>query len=88
MACREGNRNALLIRLNKPQSGDTSIVPGIEVPAMIIWGDQDFLIPLDNAWKFQRDLPNDTLVVLKGIGHVPMEESPSRVIQLVTSFIK
>jgi pimeloyl-ACP methyl ester carboxylesterase len=54
---------------------------------MIIWGDLDFLIPLDNAYKFQRDLPNDTLVVLKGIGHVPMEESPEQVIPLVKNFI-
>lgn len=87
MACREGNRNALLIRLNNPQSGDTSIVPEIKVTTMILWGDLDFLIPLDNAYKFQRDLPNDTLVVLKGIGHVPMEESPEKVIPLVKNFI-
>jgi len=87
MACREGNRNALVIRLNNPQDGDTSMIPGIKIPAMIIWGEQDFLIPVANAFKFQRDLPNDTLVVLKGIGHVPMEESPGRVISLVKSFI-
>lgn len=88
MACREGNRNALVIRLNNPQSGDTSIIKGILAPTLIIWGDQDFLIPLANAWKFQRDLPNDTLVVLKGIGHVPMEESPAQVIPLVNRFLQ
>jgi len=88
MACREGNRNALLIRLNNPQSGDTSTVPEIKAPTMILWGDLDFLIPLTNAFKFQRDLPNDTLVVLKGIGHVPMEESPAQVIPLVSRFLQ
>jgi pimeloyl-ACP methyl ester carboxylesterase len=88
MACRAGNRNALVVRLNMPQSGDTNLIKGISTPAMIIWGDQDFLIPLANAYKFHRDLPNDTLVVLKGIGHVPMEESPAQVISLVKSFIQ
>lgn len=88
MACRTGNRNALVIRLNNPQEGDTSLIKSLSMPAMIIWGDKDFLIPLDNAWKFQRDLPNDTLVVLKGIGHVPMEESPAPVISLVSNFIR
>jgi pimeloyl-ACP methyl ester carboxylesterase len=88
MACRKGNRNALVIRLNNPQSGDTSVLPGIKIPTLIIWGDQDFLIPLVNAFKFQRDLPNDTLVVLKGIGHVPMEESPAQVIPLLRNFIR
>lgn len=88
MACREGNRNALVVRLNNPQSGDTSIIKGILAPTLVIWGDQDFLIPLANAYKFQRDLPNDTLVVLKGIGHVPMEESPALVIPLVSRFLQ
>ncbi len=88
MACREGNRNALVIRLNNPQSGDTSILPAIKIPTMVIWGDQDFLIPLANAYKFQRDLPYDTLVVLNGIGHVPMEESPEKVIPLVRNFLR
>jgi pimeloyl-ACP methyl ester carboxylesterase len=88
MACREGNRNALVVRLNMPQSGDTNLIKGISTPTMIIWGDQDFLIPLANAYKFQRDLPNDTLVVLKGLGHVPMEESPAQIISLVKSFIQ
>ncbi len=88
MACREGNRNALVIRLNNLQSGDTSIIKQIKVPTLVIWGDQDFLIPLANAYKFQRDLPNDTLAILKGVGHVPMEESPEQVILLVKNFLK
>jgi pimeloyl-ACP methyl ester carboxylesterase len=88
MACREGNRNALVIRLNNPQSGDTSIIKQIKVRTMVIWGDQDFLIPLANAYKFQRDLPNDTLVIMKDIGHVPMEESPAQVTLLVKNFLE
>lgn len=87
MACREGNRNALLIRLNSPQSGDTAIIKKILKPSLIIWGDRDFLIPSNHAYKFKRDLQTDTLVVLKGIGHVPMEESPEQVIPLVLSFL-
>jgi pimeloyl-ACP methyl ester carboxylesterase len=45
------------------------------------------LIPVANAYKFQRDLPNNQLVILKGLGHVPMEESPELVIPLVRKFI-
>jgi len=87
MACREGNRKALVVRLNSKQNSDTSIIKNIDAPTLIIWGDQDFLIPLNNAYKFQRDLPNDTLVIMKGIGHVPMEESPEKVIPLIKEFI-
>lgn len=87
MTCREGNRSALLKRLSL-EKHDTDLVKRIQVPTMIIWGDQDFLIPLENAYKFQRDLINDTLVVMKEVGHLPMEESPDKVITAVSGFIK
>jgi pimeloyl-ACP methyl ester carboxylesterase len=87
MACREGNRNALIQRLSLERQ-DTNLVKRVKAPAMIIWGDQDFLIPLENAYKFQRDLANDTLVVMKGIGHLPMEESPDKVVAAVNAFIR
>lgn len=87
MACRTGNRQALLQRLKFDQLGDTTLLPRIQQPTLIIWGDQDQLIPVANAYKFQRDLPNNQLVILKGQGHVPMEESPEIVIPLVRKFI-
>jgi pimeloyl-ACP methyl ester carboxylesterase len=86
MTCREGNRKALLKRLGVEKS-DTNLVKRVKAPTMIIWGDQDFLIPLENAYKFQRDLDQDTLVVMKGIGHLPMEESPGKVVPVVNAFI-
>ena len=87
MACREGNRKALIQRLSLERQ-DTNLVKRVKAPTMIIWGDQDFLIPLENAFKFQRDLANDTLVVMKGVGHLPMEETPEKVIAAVNAFIK
>lgn len=87
MTCREGNRKALLVRLTMNQNEDTIKVSSITMPTMIIWGSEDQLIPLANAYKFQRDLPMDTLVVLPGVGHVPMEERPELVIPLVSKFI-
>lgn len=88
MACREGNRNALLIRLQSDFTGDTTLVSKLSMPALLIWGSLDQLIPLENAYKFQRDLPYDTLAILHQVGHVPMEESPQHVIPLVNRFIK
>lgn len=88
MACRTGNRKALLIRLQNDQSGDTTLVSKLTLPTLIIWGSSDQLIPVANAYKFQRDLPMDSLVILKGVGHVPMEETPELVIPLIIEFIK
>lgn len=88
MACREGNRKALLIRLQKDQAGDTTQVSKLTMPTLVIWGSLDQLIPVANAYKFQRDLPADTLVIIPGVGHVPMEESPEIIIPMINQFIK
>jgi pimeloyl-ACP methyl ester carboxylesterase len=87
MLLREGNRRALIKRFKYVQP-DSNLVKKVNAPTMVIWGDRDFLIPIANAYKFQRDLTNDTLVIMKGIGHVPMEESPELVISAVNFFIR
>jgi pimeloyl-ACP methyl ester carboxylesterase len=87
MLLREGNRRALIKRFRYILP-DTNLVRKVKSPTMVIWGDKDYLIPVDNAYKFQRDLTHDTLVIMKGIGHVPMEESPALVISAVNFFIR
>lgn len=87
MTIREGNRAAMIARLNMPQASDTAVIKNLSMPALVIWGELDQLIPVAHAYKFQRDLPNDSLVILKGIGHIPMEESPTIVAPMVAGFI-
>jgi pimeloyl-ACP methyl ester carboxylesterase len=33
-------------------------------------------------------LPNDTLVIMPNVGHLPMEESPGQSLEAVVSFLK
>ena len=39
------------------------------------------------AHRFHNDLPNDKLVILKNVGHVPMEESPKESLNAVIEFL-
>ena len=55
---------------------------------LIMWGEYDELIPSEIAYWFHNDLPNDTLVILKNVGHVPMEESPKKSLKAVIEFLK
>lgn len=87
MACREGNRKALVERLKSNQVMDTTFISKLSMPTMVIWGALDYLIPVANAYKFQRDLLNDTLVILPGVGHIPMEESPVKVAQVISAYL-
>lgn len=93
LTLREGNRAAFRERLasskNSISKNNTSqLIKTIKVPTLILWGDHDHLIPVASAYKFHEDLPNDTLVILKNLGHVPMEEDPKASIIAVKEFIK
>lgn len=86
---REGNRQAFVDRMNFSEyQGYLAKIRSIEIPTLILWGENDKLIPVQNALKFQSDLPNDTLVILQKTGHVPMEEAPDRTADAIKSFLK
>ncbi len=87
MACREGNREALVARLNFKETIDTTLITTINIPTLVIWGEKDQLILPTDALKFKRDLPNNETYLLPGIGHVPMEEAPEKVIPLINIFL-
>jgi len=88
LTLREGNRQAFVDRLAvKTDPNAYKNIKLIQQKTLVLWGDQDALIPLQCAYTFHDDLPNDTLVILKDVGHVPMEESPARSLEVVLSFL-
>jgi len=46
----------------------------IKAPSLIIWGDQDRVIHVSCADVFHRGIKNSELLVLPGIGHMPLME--------------
>jgi pimeloyl-ACP methyl ester carboxylesterase len=89
MASREGNRKAFLDRMKSSIKNDKYLkIKTLIMPTLIIWGEQDGLIPLSVADKFHRDLPNDTMIIFKDLGHTPMEEDPSETVKAVKEFLK
>ena len=86
---REGNRQAFIDRMNFSSYPDYLVkIRSVNVPTLIIWGEKDKLIPVENAGKFHDDLRNDTLVILDKTGHVPMEEAPERTVEAIRSFLR
>lgn len=89
LTLREGNRQAFVDRFKKSEnSNDTLALNNIQQPTLILWGANDLLIPVENAYKFQEYLPNDKLVILDSAGHVPMEEKPIESLEPVLKFLK
>jgi len=50
---------------------------------LVIWGEQDALLPVQGAWRLVRNLPNARLVLVPEAGHCAHEETPERVNQLI-----
>jgi pimeloyl-ACP methyl ester carboxylesterase len=50
--------------------------PTLDVPALLLWGRGDAVVPLSVGERLARDLPRARLVVLERCGHLPAEERP------------
>lgn len=76
-----GNREATMKRFSDPRgigSGSKEKLSTIKVPVMIMWGEDDKLIPVSSARWFAEAIPSSKLVIYPKVGHIPMEEVPAR----------
>ena len=88
LTLREGNRKALVQRFSQSNfEGSGSRVKAIKQPTLIIWGGRDQLIPVENAYFFERDIAGSQLKVFDDLGHVPHEEDPARTVAAVQVFL-
>jgi pimeloyl-ACP methyl ester carboxylesterase len=58
-----------------------------ELPTMVIWGDQDRIIPVEHGYALHEARPGSRLEVLEGVGHFPHVERPSEVVDLIDDFV-
>jgi pimeloyl-ACP methyl ester carboxylesterase len=76
-----GNRQATLDRfalVHNVEPASKEALARITAPTLIMWGEEDGLIPVSSAKWFAGALPKAETVIYPGIGHVPMEELPDR----------
>ena len=57
------------------------------MPTLIVWGDQDPIIPIAHAYDAHRAMPGSRLEVFAGCGHFPHVEEPLRFADALTAFI-
>ncbi|RFU70166.1 alpha/beta hydrolase [Peribacillus saganii] len=60
----------------------------IHTPCLLIWGEQDKVVPLHIGKRLQRDLPNSKLIVMKDTGHLVPEEKPEEVFGYINHFLE
>jgi pimeloyl-ACP methyl ester carboxylesterase len=75
---RAGNRDAFIHRAKTPFEDRSAALKNIQTNTLIMWGKDDQWIPVELAYVFKEKLPNNQLIVYPKVGHVPMEEIPTK----------
>jgi pimeloyl-ACP methyl ester carboxylesterase len=63
------------------------LLGAVRTPALIVWGDDDKVVPMSAGKRYLEALPNAMLQVVKGCGHCVEMEQPEGLAKLVLDFI-
>ncbi|MGA9111194.1 MAG: alpha/beta hydrolase [Smithella sp.] len=65
-------------RIMKEMSSDSAekYVTGLTTPTLIVWGDKDRVINPATAEILHKMIPASEVIMMKGLGHLPMLEEP------------
>jgi pimeloyl-ACP methyl ester carboxylesterase len=56
------------------------------LPTLIVWGEDDQIIPLAHGEAAHAAMPNSRFVVFPAAGHMPHDDAPDRFVELVVEF--
>jgi pimeloyl-ACP methyl ester carboxylesterase len=89
MIRREGNGKALIRSLEEFTLPDpTEALAQIAAPTLILWGEGDILIPVEQGRRIESAIPNARLIAYPGVGHAAQEEAPEQTAVDVISFLR
>lgn len=63
------------------------VLPELEMPTLVLWGDTDRLIHVSAARVMHDLLPNSQLEIMENMGHCPMIEAPRATADIYGPFI-
>jgi pimeloyl-ACP methyl ester carboxylesterase len=67
--------------------GSLDRLPGLAVPALLIHGDVDRLVPVENARRLAGAIPGARLEVIAGASHLFMTDQPERTRAVLEDFL-
>ncbi|KLO44617.1 hypothetical protein ABW17_07885 [Mycobacterium nebraskense] len=57
------------------------------IPVQVIWGEDDFVIPVDHARIAHEALPGSRLEIFENSGHMPFKDDPDRFVEVIERFV-
>jgi len=64
-----------------------ALLPKIRQPVSLIWGEEDRILPVSQAFWIKARLPRAEFHLLPEVGHAPQEEAPARVNKIIIDFL-
>ena len=58
------------------------------MPTLIIWGEDDRIIPVEHAHAAHAAIPGSWLEIIEGVGHYPHVEAPEKFVNALVEFIE
>ena len=63
------------------------LLGGVSTPALIIWGDDNRIVPISTADAYAKALPKATVKIIPACGHFAEMEKPQEIASLATDFM-
>jgi len=63
------------------------VLPLIQAPVLILWGEQDKMLDVGSVVFLEKNLKNHRTVIMKDTGHCPMIEKPEETAKAYRSFL-
>ena len=63
------------------------LLGAVRVPSLVVWGDDDRIVPQSAGHRYLEALPNAVLEIVRASGHCVDMEQPEALARLVTSFL-
>jgi 2-hydroxy-6-oxonona-2,4-dienedioate hydrolase len=63
------------------------LLGAVRAPALVVWGDDDRVVPRSAAARYVEALPKAKLEIVKASGHCVDMEQPDALVRLIVDFI-
>lgn len=87
LAMRDGNRNAFVKRIQQVEKDPILQPEKVEVPTLIIWGEEDAILLLEQLDGF-KSMKNMKSIVYPRVGHTPQDEVAVQSVHDAMQFIQ
>ena len=87
---KDSDRLDFMLDLGADLLSEPDRLPGahrVDVPTLIVTGEKDHLLPVETVRLLNEVIPDSELEVLDGVGHCPMEDTPTAFARLIERFL-